>query len=126
VSEFCITGIGIITAIGNNVAENHHSLRAGKTGIAKVKYLNTVHRDFLTGEVKASDLELKQLAGLKAENVIDRTTLLGLIAANEALSNPAAKDWGSSRLRRTGVRYLMKIPPYETTTFCRRHRALAR
>lgn len=94
-SEFCITGIGIITAIGNNVAENHHSLRAGKTGIAKVKYLNTVHRDFLTGEVKASDLELKQLAGLKAETVIDRTTLLGLIAANEALSNAGVKDFNN-------------------------------
>ena len=94
-SEFCITGIGIITAIGNNVAENHHSLRAGKTGIEKVKYLNTVHRDFLTGEVKASDMELKQLAGLDANTVIDRTTLLGLIAAKEALVNAGLNDYSN-------------------------------
>jgi len=95
VSEFCITGIGIITAIGNNLAENYNSLCVGKTGIEKVKHLQTIHRDLLTGEVKASNTELKQMAGLNADIVIDRTTLLGLIAVKEALSNSGLTDFSN-------------------------------
>lgn len=91
-SDFCITGLGVITAIGNNLAENYNALCAGKTGIENVKYLQTVHKDFLTGEVKASDTELKQIAGLNPDTSIDRTTLLGLIAAKEALISSGIKD----------------------------------
>jgi 3-oxoacyl-[acyl-carrier-protein] synthase II len=92
VSELCITGVGVISAIGNNLAENFNSLCHGKSGISKVNYLNTVHRDFLTGEVKASDTELKLIAGLDTETSIDRTTLLGIIAAKEALEMSGIKD----------------------------------
>ncbi len=80
-----ITGVGIISAIGNSVEETLHSLTEGKTGIDKIKYLKTLHKnDFVVGEVKLSNNDLTDISGIKNYN---RTTLLGYIAAKEALKN---------------------------------------
>ena len=85
-----ITGMGIISAIGNSVDETLHSLREGKTGIEKIKYLKTLHKDkFVVGEVKLSNEELIDIAGIGNYN---RTTLLGYIAAKEALNNAKISD----------------------------------
>jgi 3-oxoacyl-[acyl-carrier-protein] synthase-1 len=92
VPEYCITGIGLISAIGNNVSENFEALKQGHTGIKPVKYLGTTHRDALLAEVKSDNNALKKLAGLPPDNSFDRTTLLGIIALNEALSSAAIKD----------------------------------
>ena len=54
-----ITGIGAITAIGNNVPENLESLKAKNSGIGKINFLDTGHKDEIpVGEVKMSDSEL--------------------------------------------------------------------
>ncbi|MCP3683668.1 MAG: hypothetical protein GY861_13365, partial [bacterium] len=36
-----ITGIGVLTPIGNSITEFEKSLREGKSGIAKIKSFNT-------------------------------------------------------------------------------------
>jgi 3-oxoacyl-(acyl-carrier-protein) synthase len=75
-----VTGIGVISAIGLNAAENLHSLEHELTGIKKLEVLNQ-----MIGEVKLSNEEIiKQLQLDKSD--YSRTTLLSLIAAMEAWS----------------------------------------
>lgn len=79
-----IAGLGVISAIGNTVAQNLLSLETGKTGISPIQYLDTEHRgEFPVGEVKLSNHELAELSGFRPG--ISRTAMLSLIAANEAL-----------------------------------------
>lgn len=81
-----VTGVGIISALGNGVEENITSLRQAKTGIAPIKYLNTRLKDqFVLGEVKYSNEELKTLLGLDKHKIISRTSLLAMLAAQEAV-----------------------------------------
>lgn len=87
-SRIYITGIGIISALGDGVAANLDALRSGQTGIDFPRHLNTVHKDeFVTGEVKFSRRELLEKAGLPVEKPLSRTALLGLIAAREAVES---------------------------------------
>lgn len=79
-----IAGTGIISAIGNNVAENLESLKAGKAGIRPMQRLQSVHKDALpVAEVPLSNEELAALAALPAQ--ISRTALLSAVAAKEAI-----------------------------------------
>jgi 3-oxoacyl-(acyl-carrier-protein) synthase len=81
-----IAGMGVISAIGNTVAQNLLSLEQEKTGIAPIQYLDTEHRDeFPVGEVKLSNNELAESSGFKPG--ISRTAMLSLIAAKEALAD---------------------------------------
>jgi 3-oxoacyl-(acyl-carrier-protein) synthase len=83
-----ITGCGIITSIGNNLEENLLSLKSGRTGIGKIRLLETIHRDTLpAGEIGLTDEELAAMLGIEYRDGITRTALLGMIAANEAVRN---------------------------------------
>lgn len=85
-----ITGMGIISAIGDSVAETFSSLSECRTGIARIHHLKTNHsNEFVCGEVKHSNEELNKIAGTENYN---RTTILGLIAAKEAIENAGIKD----------------------------------
>ena len=87
-----ITGMGIISAIGNNVQENYESLRTEKTGIAKISQIETIHKnEIMVGEVKATNLELEQRLGLEA-NTYSRSPMLGIIAAQEAIGQAGIND----------------------------------
>lgn len=81
-----ITGSGVVSAIGTGRAETLASLRESRSGIAPVRYLETADRGFLLGEVRQTDGQLKERLGLKADTVISRTSLLGIFALQEALS----------------------------------------
>ncbi len=87
----CITGIGVVSAIGMSVGENLNALREGKTGIAPLRYLPGTKAS-LAGEVKASNADLRKALNVGTEYV-SRTSLLGLQAAREA--------WGDNK--RSGV-----------------------
>jgi 3-oxoacyl-[acyl-carrier-protein] synthase-1 len=83
-----ITGYGVITAIGTNGPENFSSLKAGKSGYGRLKFLETRHRDDLyCCEVKLSDDALCRLAGVPPGQGFTRTTLLGLVAVQEAIAS---------------------------------------
>src|SRR5210317_2136871 len=79
-----VTGMGIITAIGRDVAENYDSLLNSKAGVAPITILDTIHKDFLAGEVKLSNDELGSMSGIEDAGTYTRTTLLALIAAKQA------------------------------------------
>tara|TARA_R110000751_G_scaffold295851_1_gene404773 strand:+ start:11625 stop:12827 length:1203 start_codon:yes stop_codon:yes gene_type:complete len=83
-----ITGMGIISAIGNNVAENYSSLLEGRTGISHISKIDTVHKGrIMVGEIEFTNGELEAKLGLSADNNYSRTALLGAIAAKEAIAN---------------------------------------
>jgi 3-oxoacyl-[acyl-carrier-protein] synthase-1 len=88
-----VTGIGIISSIGFNCDETVDSLRSGKTGIGTMKNLVSVHAGELpVAEVKADDEELEELAMIRKKGFNSRTTLLGIIAAREALKSSGLLD----------------------------------
>src|ERR1019366_5562926 len=94
--EIYIAGIGAITAIGNNVAQCLSSFENEKAGMGDIAYLDTLHRHKMpVAEVKLSNKQLAEITGIST--TISRTTLLGLIAAKEALSDAFMDDFSSLR-----------------------------
>lgn len=83
-----ITGMGIISAIGNNVSENRDSLKRGLTGIKKAEHLQSRYTEiFPFGEVPFSTEDLKERAGISNEKGISRTEVLALLAVQQSISD---------------------------------------
>lgn len=83
-----VTGLGIVSGIGNNTDETVASILEQKTGVGKLKYLDTVHADELPGaEVQLSDDEMKAALNLSEKEIVTRTTLFSLLAAKEAIAS---------------------------------------
>lgn len=88
-----ITGMGIISAIGNNVAENYDALINERKGITRIDNVETIQRDeIMVGEVKFTNDELIAQLNLPPENNYSRTAMLGLIAAKEAIADAGITD----------------------------------
>ena len=80
-----ITGMGAISAAGNDVAELLTSLGSRRSGIGPMRYLRTeLAERYPVGEVKLPNEDLAGRLGLPAGKY-SRTFLLGLTAAREAL-----------------------------------------
>jgi 3-oxoacyl-[acyl-carrier-protein] synthase-1 len=91
--KIAITGMGIISSIGNNVEENFISLRSGKHGISDIEMFETRHTGAIkTGEIKLSNEELAEKLQLDEDNNVTRTSLLGMIAAKEAVESAGISD----------------------------------
>ena len=91
-----VAGTGVISAIGNNVAENLDALENSRAGMAPMVHFDSVHRNKLpVAEVKLSNEQLAELAGLPKTK--SRTALLSMIAAKEALSNAAIENISNLR-----------------------------
>lgn len=82
-----VTGIGIISAIGNNVEENYRSLLSGRHGISTPKLIQTYHSNLPVGEVKISSDRLQKLLELPFGHAFTRAALLGTVAIKEALGS---------------------------------------
>lgn len=91
--KIAITGMGIISSIGNNVEENFISLQSGKHGISDIEMFETRHAGIIkTGEIKLSNEELVQKLQLDENNNVTRTSLLGMMAAKEAVESAGISD----------------------------------
>lgn len=85
-----VTGMGAISAIGNNVAENFQSLVDSRHGIGPITQLDTCHREqLLAGEIHLGNTELYDRLHLSREVAHTRSTLLALLAAKEAMEAAA-------------------------------------
>jgi 3-oxoacyl-(acyl-carrier-protein) synthase len=83
-----VTGIGIISAIGSDVSEVAASLKEMHTGIGPLTLIDSVYRDEIpVAEIKASNRELLERAAPDQPGYFSRTALLGLIAAQEAITH---------------------------------------
>ncbi|WP_348822378.1 beta-ketoacyl-[acyl-carrier-protein] synthase family protein [Flavobacterium aestuarii] len=83
-----ITGMGIISSIGNSVEENYHALLNSQAGITAIGNIATVHADVIkVGEIKKTNQELMDELGLGKDNNFSRTAMLGTIAAKQAVKD---------------------------------------
>jgi len=81
-----VAGLGVISAIGNNVAECVDALKSGKAGISKISHLKTNHSETLpAAEVKLSNAELASITGFSPS--ISRTAMLSMVSAKQALDD---------------------------------------
>ena len=83
-----VTGIGIISSIGNNLEQTYNSLINNKFGVGKIDVLKTIHSNkFLAGEIKFTNEELIKIANVNSTLPWTRTALLGVIAAKQAIAD---------------------------------------
>ena len=80
--------MGIISAIGHNLEENKRSLLSSTSGIGNLKHINSKQGPKIkVGEIDLTNEQLISILQLPKDNSFTRTTLLGLIAAKEAVAN---------------------------------------
>jgi 3-oxoacyl-[acyl-carrier-protein] synthase-1 len=90
-----ITGIGMISAIGNSVPECLDALIHGRHGIGPITHTETIHKGVIpVGEVKLGNDDLFQYNHIenRGKRIFTRTALLGLAAAREALQSAGFKE----------------------------------
>jgi 3-oxoacyl-[acyl-carrier-protein] synthase-1 len=92
-----ITGRGIFSSIGLGLEPTLRSMLEGKSGIAPIRILQTVHRDFPVAEVPYTDDELLGLNGFTSASRLTRTTLIAMPAVKEALESAGISDIASAR-----------------------------
>lgn len=86
-SRIVVTGIGIITAIGETADENRNSLVHAKTGIGKARFFNSRYTEKLPfGEIKHATEFLAEKLGI-GNDVATRTDILALHAAKQAIDD---------------------------------------
>lgn len=93
-----ITGAGVISSLGKDLAGNLDALVNKRHGIAPISMLPTFHTDMLVGEVKYSNIELVSMLGLEGTPYITRTALLGMHAASEAFRSASLSTDKSRRI----------------------------
>lgn len=88
-----ITGMGIISSIGNTVEENFNALISQQPGISEIENIATVHKDVIkVGEIKMTNARLQEILALSDNNNYSRTAMLGAIAAKQAVQNAGIAD----------------------------------
>ncbi len=91
--KVAITGMGIISAIGNSVEENYNALISGKMGVTDIENIDTIHKNVIkVGEIKLTNQQLEQQLQLPSDNNFSRTALLATIAAKQAVENAGIQN----------------------------------
>ena len=86
-----ITGLGMISAIGHNVNECIEAAKAGKSGIAEAKSVDTTNcYSKLGAEVKNFNEDIKGTEGM------DRVSKLAITASKEAVADAGFDDFNDS------------------------------
>jgi len=86
-----VNGIGIVSALGIGTKSNLEALRNGKDGIGKIKNFRT-NINVPAGEFQLSNIEIQKLLGLNTYRPTSRTTLLGMLATQEAIADAQPVD----------------------------------
>jgi 3-oxoacyl-[acyl-carrier-protein] synthase II len=96
--QVLVTGLGIVSGIGISVEETLTSLLAGKSGVGAIKYLKTIHDDIPCSEVQLSDQEMCAMLSIPDNVPITRTSLMGIMAAKNAMLNANVTPSKSMRI----------------------------
>ena len=87
-SPVYVAGVGVISAIGNNVAKNLTAFEREEAGMGEITLLDTIHYGKIpVAEVKLSNSQLAAMTNMPAD--LSRTILLSMVAAREALTDAA-------------------------------------
>ncbi|TAJ17984.1 MAG: beta-ketoacyl-[acyl-carrier-protein] synthase II, partial [Dehalococcoidia bacterium] len=96
-----VTGLGLVTPLGNDVTSNWEALVAGRSGIGTISLFDTSAYDFpIAGEVR--NFEPSDFVDSKLLRRIDRSTVFALAAAQNALAD-AGLNMAAENVRRVGV-----------------------
>ncbi len=83
-----VTGMGVISAIGNNLEENLDSLRSGNSGIRAAEFLESKYKDtFKFGEVNRSNDFFAEHFNIQDKSGVTRTEYLARTAFEEAVNH---------------------------------------
>jgi 3-oxoacyl-[acyl-carrier-protein] synthase II len=96
--KIVVTGMGVISAIGENVEATAESIRIGRSGIGALKYIHSDHSDLPCGEVPFSDDEMRHVIGMPNDEIATRTSLMGIIALREALESAHIENRNDRRI----------------------------
>ncbi len=92
-SRVLVTGVGVISAIGNNFNENFQSLKKGKSGICKASHFKSVYTETLPfAEIKVENSYLADQLGITADSGYTRTCLLAEYAFQQAVLDAGLGD----------------------------------
>jgi 3-oxoacyl-(acyl-carrier-protein) synthase len=90
-----VTGLGIVSAIGNGTGETLTSIKNRTSGIGKLSLFESLRDHIPVAEVKLNHRQLAKLAGIDADRFpYSRNSLLALVAAKEAL---ISSGWETGR-----------------------------
>lgn len=93
-----VTGMGIISAIGQTVEENYRALVSHQVGVGTLTLFDSIHKDHIkVGEVKSTTDELIKRLKLPEDNNYTRTALLGVYAAKQAVAQAGIQDINAVR-----------------------------
>ncbi len=81
-----VTGLGIVSAIGNNVTDAWSALEHGKTGIAVVEGFDTTKLNFSHGG-QIKDFDPHQMLDHREASQMDRFSLTAVAATQEAVAD---------------------------------------
>ena len=96
-----VTGLGIVSAIGNGIGETLTSIKSLRSGIGKLTLFESAHSHIPVAEVKLNHRRLAELAGIDpGRSPYSRNSLLALVAAREAL---ASAGWDKSSAVNSGT-----------------------
>ena len=94
-----VTGIGVLSSIGNTVTRFEESLRAGRSGIGPITQVDTSRLRFHN----AAEIQGFEPAEHFSELTwLDRFAQLGIVAARDAIADSALR-WNDELRARTGV-----------------------
>jgi 3-oxoacyl-[acyl-carrier-protein] synthase II len=94
-----ITGLGLVTPVGNDVAATWHALVAGRTGVAPITHFDASGFPVrIAAEVKGFDPR-HAIEDRKCLKLADRSHALALAAAEEALRDAGIRPEGSNATR---------------------------
>src|SRR2546430_29737 len=94
-----VTGVGVLSSIGNTVAQFEESLRAGRAGIGPITQVDTSRLRFHNAaEVRG----FEPTEHFSALTWLDRFAQLGMVAARDAIAD-SGLAWNDELRARTGV-----------------------
>lgn len=98
--QVCITGIGIVSPIGHDLATFSASLQVGKSGIRLLDNQPASRSPRVAGVV---DLDLSQFYTPSQISLLDRVSLLALIAAKQAVASANENTLEAAPMLEAGV-----------------------
>lgn len=90
-----ITGMGMISSIGNDVEQSLLSLNTATDGLSYPEILETNLKNLPVGEIKLTNAQLAATLGLPADHAYTRAALLAVHAIRDLLNNSDISDAGN-------------------------------
>ncbi|MDR1103547.1 MAG: beta-ketoacyl-[acyl-carrier-protein] synthase family protein [Tannerella sp.] len=94
-----VTGAGIVSAIGLGRQATLDALLNGRSGVEPVRYLKTAHAGLPVGEVKYGNDEMREMLRMAPGEAVIRSSLLAMLAVDEALRQYAPHGRRDETLR---------------------------